>query len=87
MAWVRAWLRARRVKPVIPSRRDQVRDPRFDSEAYRRRNVVERLVSWLKESRRVATRFEKLAETYLAMVELALMQRLLRALAGFPNKP
>ncbi|WP_372238940.1 transposase [Pseudomonas sp. LTJR-52] len=29
--------------------------------AYRKRNVIERLFSWFKEHRRIATRFEKLA--------------------------
>lgn len=36
-----------------------------------RRNVVERLVGWLKERRRLCTRFEKLADSYVAMVKLA----------------
>ncbi len=52
-----------------------------------RRNVVERLVSWLKESRRVATRYEKLATTYLGMVKLALIRRLLTTLDGFSGEP
>lgn len=85
--WVRRWLCRRGVRPVIPTRCDQAAEHRFDLEAYRRRNVVERLVSWLKESRRVATRYEKLAEAYLGMVKLALIARLLRILDEFSNKP
>jgi transposase len=42
--------------------------------------VVERCVGWLKENRRLATRCEKLAVTFLAMVKLALIQRCLRLL-------
>ena len=80
VAWVREWLRERGVEPVIPSRKDQKPDRGFDREEYRKRNVVERLVSWLKESRRVATRFEKLAVHYLGMVKLALIRRLLRVI-------
>jgi transposase len=38
---------------------------------YRERNVVERLVGRLKEYRRIATRYEKLAASYLAFVQLA----------------
>jgi transposase len=38
---------------------------------YRERNVVERLVGWLKQYRRIATRYEKLAASYLAFVQLA----------------
>jgi transposase len=73
--FVRRMLRRRRVRPVIPTRSDQPPDPAFDRAAYRRRNVVERLVGWLKERRRVCTRFEKLAANYLAMVKLAFVTK------------
>jgi transposase len=36
----------------------------------------------LKECRRVATRYEKLAVNYLGMVDLAIIQRLLRLLSA-----
>jgi transposase len=78
VAWVRSWLRQRRIEPVTPTRRDQVTDRAFDARTYRRRNVVERLVGWLKESRRVATRYDKLATTFLGFVKLAMLRRLLR---------
>jgi transposase len=73
--FVRRMLRRRHVRPVIPTRSDQQPDPAFDREAYRRRNVVERLVGWLKERRRLCTRFEKLADNYLAMVKLAFITK------------
>jgi transposase len=38
---------------------------------YRERNAVERLVGRLKEYRRIATRYDKLAASYLAFVQLA----------------
>jgi transposase len=38
---------------------------------YRERNLVERLVGKLKEYRRIATRYDKLAASYLAFVQLA----------------
>jgi transposase len=72
---VRRYLRRRRIQAVIPTRKDQRRDPHFDKEAYRRRNVVERCVGWLKECRRLATRYEKLAVNFLAMVKLAMIRR------------
>jgi transposase len=76
---IRAWLRRRGIEAVIPTRRDQPREP-LDRAKYRRRNVVERCIGWLKEARRVATRYEKLATHYLAMVKLAMIQRCLRLL-------
>jgi transposase len=42
--------------------------------------VVERCVGWLKECRGVATRYDKLAVTFEAMVKLAMIQRYLRLL-------
>jgi transposase len=80
-AGVRRYLRRRKVKAVIPTRKDQRRRPCFDKDAYRRRNVVERCLSWLKECRALATRFDKLAVNYLATVKLAILQRYLRTLA------
>jgi transposase len=65
---------------VIPTRKDQRPNPRFDRAAYRQRNIIERVVGWLKEQRRLATRFEKLAVNFHAMVKLAMIQRCLRLL-------
>lgn len=68
--------------PMILKRRDkQGKRPRnrgFDKEKYKKRNVVERCLLWLKECRRVATRYEKLAVTYTAMVNMATIKRPLR---------
>jgi transposase len=81
-ARIRRYLRRRKIKAVIPTRKDQRRRPGFDKAAYRRRNVVERCVGWLKESRAVATRYDKLAVNYLATVKLAILQRYLRLLTS-----
>lgn len=80
---IREWLRTHHIEAVIPQRKDQREQHRgralkFDREAYRRRNVVERCVGWLKECRRLATRYEKLAVNYLAVIDLAMIQRYLR---------
>ena len=52
----------------------------FDKEAYRGRAVVEQCVGWLKEYRRIGTRFEKLAVNYHGMLQLAMIRRYLRLL-------
>ncbi|WP_342107768.1 transposase [Methylobacterium sp. SI9] len=65
-------LRQRRIEPVNPTRRDQPRQPDFDKAAYRERNKVERLIGRLKQYRRIATRYEKRAANYLAMVTLGM---------------
>lgn len=74
---IRAWCRRRRIEAVIPTRKDQPPEA-MDTAKYRERNVVERCIGWLKECRRVATRYEKLAVHYAGMVKLAMIQRLLR---------
>ena len=68
---VRHYLRVRRIGTVIPTKVAQDPDPAFDRNAYRERNVVERLINRLKQWRRIATRYEKRAANYQAMVTLA----------------
>lgn len=75
--WLRDWLTERGIQPVIAHREGEAGRPqRFDKKTYRRRNVVERCVNSLKWFRRVATRYEKLATHYLAMVTIAIIFRL-----------
>ena len=72
---VRRYLKARGIGAVIPTKADQEPDPTFDRAAYRERNVVERTINRLKQSRRVATRDEKRAANYLAMLTIAVALR------------
>ncbi len=66
-------LRRRGIRPVIPTKSNERRQPNFDREAYRRRNRIERLFNRLKQFRRIATRYEKRAANYLAMVTLGMI--------------
>lgn len=80
---IREWLRDHAIQAVIPQRSDQLEHHRgrplgFDKDAYRRRHIIENCVGWLKECRRICTRFEKLAVNFLAMLKLACIQRYLR---------
>jgi transposase len=75
----RRLLRERQIKHTIPERRDQraqraVRPGRplvFDKTIYARRNVVERCINRLKQWRGLATRYEKRAVNYRAMLVFA----------------
>lgn len=69
-------VRAHRTAAGAKSNQDS--RPNFDREAYRLHKVIERCVGWLKECRRVATRYEKLAVNYLAMLKLAMSDRYFR---------
>ena len=65
-------IRRRGMKVVIccnPSRKRNRR--RLDRKLYRRRYLVERLFHDLKRFRAVASRYDKTARNYLAMVEIA----------------
>ncbi|GAA5772227.1 hypothetical protein Aros01_08774 [Streptosporangium roseum] len=78
-------MRRRGIQAVIPERRDQIanrtrkgsqggRPPVFD----KGRNLVERCFAKLKQGRAIATRFDKLADRYLAGVTLASIMLWLR---------
>ncbi len=79
---IRQWLRSRGIKATIPEREGkrprQGRPFAFNSETYKRRNVIERLIGWLKECRRLSTRYEKKALHYLAMIKMAFIERYLK---------
>ncbi|GJE28636.1 IS5 family transposase ISMra2 [Methylobacterium organophilum] len=57
---------------MIPICNDQPRQPDFDKAAYRERSELERLIGRLEQYRRIATRYEKRAANYLAMVTLGM---------------
>ena len=56
---------------LIPSRKNSLEPRKYDPVIYRERNQVERLFNKLKNCRRIATRYEKTARNYLAMLQLA----------------
>jgi transposase len=71
--------RRRKLAHVLPERADHRRQrahrpgrpPGFDPAAYRRRNVAERAVNRLKRFRALATRYDKTADAYHALVLFA----------------
>jgi IS5 family transposase len=79
---VRQWLRRHGIKPLIPHKENELAryDGRahFDKQGYKRRCIIEQTIGWLKECRRIGTRFEKLAINFLAMMKLAMIQRCLK---------
>jgi len=57
--------------PVIPPRSNRIAPRDYDKDIYKERNLVERLFQKLKQYRRVATRYERLALNYMTMLNLA----------------
>lgn len=79
--WIDEYLLQRSIQPVIPSKDDENRGNRpveFDRTVYRRRNIIERLIGWLKESRRIFARFDKTAKNFGGFIKMAFIQRFLR---------
>ena len=68
---IRALVAARGAEAVIPSTTSRRAPIPYDRDAYRARNLVERLWCRLKDWRRIATRYDKLAANYMAGVFLA----------------
>ncbi len=85
---IRSFLKARGIEAIIPHKQNEKarHDPEvmFDKETYKRRSIVEQTIGWLKENRRIGTRFEKLAINFLAMVKLAMVKRMLKL--AFSNR-
>jgi transposase len=64
-------LKQRGTKPVIPNRSNRKRRFRFSKPLYKLRWRIEAAFNRLKDFRRIATRYDKLARNYLASVCLA----------------
>ncbi|MEO6870923.1 MAG: IS5 family transposase [Chthoniobacterales bacterium] len=67
---IREQLASDGIEPVIPPLPARSVKPPFDRELYRQHNRIERFFNKLKQFRRLATRYDKLARTFLAAVHL-----------------
>lgn len=69
----RQYLHRRGIRTTIPRKKNEHQTGPFDRALYRQRNQVERLINRLKQFRRVATRYDKLASSYAAMLTVAMI--------------
>ena len=63
-------LESRAITPVIPSKANRITPRETDFALYRERNLIERFFGKIKQYRAIATRYDKLANTFLAAVAL-----------------
>ena len=76
--WIRERIEAQGAAPNIPDKVNRKHRHCFSKTLYRERNHVERFFNKIKHFRRIATRFEKHAANYLAMIKLAAIRIWLR---------
>ncbi len=69
--FILADLEAKDVTAVIPAKRNRKIQPVIDGHIYALRNHIERCFSKLKHSRRLATRYDKTADSFLGFVLVA----------------
>jgi transposase len=67
-----------------PTKKQSQRSSLLRSDLYRARNLVERFFNKIKQCRRIATRYDKLAANYLAFIQLASIRLWLRANESTP---
>jgi len=67
-AELRQWLDERGTKPVIPNKSNRKQPYSFDKRSYKQRHRIENAFCRLKDFRRIATRYDRLARNYLASV-------------------
>ena len=70
---LRNWLADRGVTSCIPPRSNRIDPPPFSRVSYRKRHLLENFFAAIKTFRRVATRYDKLAETFFGWVLLAVI--------------
>jgi len=75
---IREELTRRGIRPVIPPRSNRKVKIRWNRRIYKERNRIERLIGHLKINRAVATRYDKLAGSFLDTLHIATIRRCLR---------
>ena len=82
--WIRELASEKGAWANIPPKRNRREPICFSPYLYRARNLVERFFNKIKQCRRIATRYDKLAVNYLAFVKLASIRLWLRAYESTP---
>ena len=75
---IRSALREDGIRAAIPPRSHRKTAIRWNRRLYRERNRIERMIGHLKVNRAIATRYDKLARSFLDALHLAIIRRCLR---------
>ncbi len=69
--WFREALAERDIEPCIPGRKNRKEPIEYDTELYKQRNRIERMFGRLKDWRRIATRYDRCAHTFMSAICIA----------------
>ena len=69
--WFRAALTARGITPCIPPRKNRKVQYHYDTALYRQRHKIENVFARIKDWRRVATRYDRCAHTFMSAISIA----------------
>ena len=76
--WIRQQIEDQGAAPSIPDRSNRKQRHCFSKALYKQRNLIERFFNKIKYFRRLATRYDKLGSSFLAMLKLAAIRIWLR---------
>jgi putative transposase len=69
--WFRAALTARGITPCIPPKSNRKVQYHYDKEVYKKRHLVENLFAKIKDWRRIHTRYDRCAHTFMSAIAIA----------------
>lgn len=69
--WLREGLRAKSIRPCIPSKKNRKRALRYDKTLYKQRHKIEIMFGRLKDWRRIAMRYDRCAHTFFSAICIA----------------
>ena len=69
--WLRDGLRAKGIRPYIPSRKNRKRALRYDKVLYKQRHKIENMFGRLKDWRRIAMRYDRCAHAFFSAIYIA----------------
>ena len=69
--WFRGALIARGITPCIPPKSNRKLPPAFDKQLYRSRHKIEDMFAKIKDWRRIHTRYDRCAHTFMSAITIA----------------
>ena len=66
-------LKDRGIEPCIPPRKNRKIQFRYDKALYKQRHKIENMFGWIKDWRRVGTRYDRCAHTFMSAIFIAVI--------------